>query len=194
VNPPVKLDVAFQPLVASLELGPEMREAVGSCATAAEAIAVLEGRGGFADAARVVAHALPKREAVWWACMCARSVPGRPRRAEDEAALGAAEAWVRRPEEAARRAAHAAAARAGFSSAEAWAAMAAFWSGGSMAPEGQPVVPPAEDLTGKAAIGSVLIAASRHEPHRGEERLRRFLGAARDIASGGAGRLAEETG
>jgi len=194
VSAPVKLGVPFQPLVASMELAPGVREAVGACATAADAIAVLEGRGGFADAARVAAHALPKREAVWWACMCARSNPGRPQRPEDTAALEAAEAWVRRPEEAARRAAHAAAARAGFSSAEAWAAMAAFWSGGSMAPEGQPVVPPSEDLTGKAAIGSLLMAAARHEPHRAEERLRRFLGAARDIASGGAGRLAEETG
>jgi hypothetical protein len=193
MNSPAKLGVALEPLLARLELAPEQLGRVAGCASAEAAISVLEGIGALADAVRVTAHALPRREAVWWACMCARAVPSRPQRAEDAVALEAAEAWVRRPDEPSRRAAHAAAGRAGFSSAEAWAAMGAFWSGGSMAPEGQPVVAPGEDLTGRAVGGSILIAAARREPQRGEERLRRFLGAARDIAAGGAGRIPEET-
>jgi hypothetical protein len=192
MNPPAKLGAAFEPLIARLELAPENLHRVAGCTTAESAVSVLEGAGALTDAVRVAAHALPRREAVWWACMCARAVPSRPQRMEDMTALDAAEAWVRRPDEPCRRAAHAAAGRAGFSSAEAWAAMGAFWSGGSMAPEGQPVVAPAEDLTGKAVSGSILITAARREPERGEARLRRFLAAARDIAGGGAGRIPEE--
>ena len=137
----------------------------------------------------MVAHALPKREAVWWACMCARGAPpDAAQTAEDVAALTAAEAWVRRPEEALRRAAMAAAEAARFRSTEAWAAVGAFWSGGSMAPEGQPAVPPPDHLTGVAVSGAVVLAAVRAEVNTHAARLGRFLAGARDIGLGGAGR------
>jgi hypothetical protein len=61
-----------------------------------------------------------------------------------------------------------------------------------MAPEGQPVVPPAEHLTGVAVSGAVLLAAVRRHPERAEARFLRFLDSARDIAAGGAGRLEPE--
>jgi hypothetical protein len=124
--------------------------------------------------------------------MCARGVPAPAPRAEDLEALAAAEAWVRRPEEATRRACMAAGEKAGFVSPEAWAAAAAFWSGGSMAPEGLDPVPPAEHLTGAAVSGAIIMAALRHRPERMPLRLPRFLDAARDIAAGGAGRIAPE--
>ncbi len=146
------------------------------------------------EAVRLAAHALPKREAVWWACMCARAVPDPALAPTDLAALDAAERWVRRPDEAARRTAEAAAHKTQFRSPEAWAAMGAFWSGGSMAPEGQPVVPPAEHLTGVAVAGAVVLSAVRVRPERQEARFLRFLDAARDIAAGGAGRMPPEEG
>ena len=74
----------------------------------------------------------------------------------------------------------------------AWAAVAAFWSGGSVAPEGPPVVPPADHHTGHAIAGGVVIAALRGDPARAPDRFARFLLSARDIAGGGAGRLAPE--
>jgi hypothetical protein len=141
---------------------------------------------------RLIAHAMPKREVVWWGCMCARAVPGSALPAPDAEALTAAEAWVRQPDEPNRRAAMAAAQKTGFQSPEAWAAVAAFWSGGSMAPEGQPVVPPAAHHTGLAIAGGVVIAALRGDPARAAERFGRFLLSARDIAAGGAGRLTPE--
>jgi hypothetical protein len=58
-----------------------------------------------------------------------------------------------------------------------------------MAPEGQPVVPPGEHLTGVAVSGAVVMAAVRGRPDRAGDRLGRFLAAARDIAGGGAGRI-----
>ncbi|HEV7456584.1 MAG TPA: hypothetical protein VGN96_07385 [Roseococcus sp.] len=189
---PDKMAVPLEPLLPRLELDEAGQEALQGLADATAGVARLVALERHSDAARLAAHALPRREAVWWACMCARAIPDPARKPVDEAALLAAEAWVRRPEEATRRAAMAAAEAAAFRSAEAWAAVGAFWSGGSMAPEGQPVVPPAEHLTGVAVAGAVVLAAVRVRPERGPARLLRFVAAARDIAAGGAGRMEPE--
>jgi hypothetical protein len=83
---------------------------------------------------------------------------------------------------------------AGFRSPEAWAAVAAFWSGGSLAPPGQPLVKPAPQLTGTAVFAAIRLAAVRDDPGETEARLQVFLGAAREIAEGGTGRLTEDPG
>ena len=160
---------------------------------ASEALDRLETAGRENDAVRLAAHALPKREAVWWACMCARAVIVADLPGADAASLEAAESWVRRAtDDAARRAAWSAAQLTEFRSPEAWAAVGAFWSGGSMAPEGQPVVPPGDHLTGVAVSGAVVLAAVRGRPERASERMTRFLASAREIAGGGAGRIVLE--
>jgi len=191
-----KLSVPLPPLLPRLEFEPPARTVIEGVADAAEAIERLEAAGRAIEACKLAAHALPKREAVWWACMCARAAPDPQVMPEalalDLKALEAAEAWVRRPEEALRRAAMAAAEKANYRSTEAWAAVGAFWSGGSMAPEGQPVVPPGEHLTGVAVGGAVVLAGVRLRPQETEARLRRFLASARDIALGGAGRMPVE--
>ena len=190
-----KLATALAPLLPRLELEPAAAEALAGATTAAEGIAKLEAAGFRNEAARLAAHALPKREAVWWACMCARAVPVPELTEADLAALIAAEAWVRKPsDEPTRRAAMAAAEKTGFKSPEAWAAVGAFWSGGSMAPESAPPVPPADHFTGLAVSGAVVLAAVRIKPERAPQRLGRFLDAAREIAAGGAGRMAPEEG
>jgi hypothetical protein len=70
--------------------------------------------------------------------------------------------------------------------------VAAFWSGDSMAPEGQPAVPPAPHLTGTAVSGAVALSAVRGDVSRRPLRLQRFLESGRNIAAGGPGRLAAE--
>lgn len=189
-RPPVKLASAVvQTVLERADLAPEAAAAASGAPDAAAALARIVQSGLMADAARFLAHALPKREAVWWACMCARATAPEPP-PPDAAALAAAEAWVRKPEEEQRRMAMAKAEAAGFRSAEAWAAVAAFWSGGSMAPPGQPVVPPADHLTGVAVAGAVSLAAVRREPEKAEATFRRFIESGLDIAAGGSGRLA----
>ena len=42
----------------------------------------------YIDAVRFLAHGLPKREAVWWACVCARSTLGAEPAAEELKILG----------------------------------------------------------------------------------------------------------
>lgn len=150
------------------------------------------GEGLAVDAIRFLAHGLPPREAVWWACLVARGV-AKGGSAEEARAVDVAEAWVYHPDEEHRRAAVAAAGAVGSNDSPArWAATAAAWSGGSLAPPEAPVVPPGETLTAQAVAGAVLLAAVKTEPERAPERHRRAIAQAVDIARGGAGRLARE--
>jgi len=143
----------------------------------------------YADAVKFLARALPKREATWWACLCARSALGENPAQDMVRAVELAEQWVYKPTEEHRRQVFPAAQAAQFNHPASWAAMAAFWSGGSMAPPEAPVVPPAENLTGKAVAGAVMLAAVQTEPEKSETKYKRFLEQGIDIACGGTGRL-----
>lgn len=142
----------------------------------------------YPDALRFLARALPKREATWWACICTRGMITPDTPPAILAALEAAEQWVYKPTEANRRLADAAARATSFDGPAAWAAMAAFWSEGSMAPEDAPVVPPADNLTAKAVTGAVMLAAVIEQPERVQDKYRFFLEQGVDIANGGNGR------
>ncbi|HEY1795235.1 MAG TPA: hypothetical protein VGG57_03865 [Stellaceae bacterium] len=142
------------------------------------------------DAIRFLAHALPVREVAWWACLVARGVSadGPPAHLK---ALEAAEAWVYHPDEDHRRVAMSAAAEVENEAPAHWAALAAAWSGGSLAPPEAPVVPPGETMPAQAAAGAVLLAAVRTEPDRAAEHHRHAIAQAIDIARGGTGRSPE---
>jgi hypothetical protein len=127
------------------------------------------------DAVRVLAHALPKREAVWWACQCARNVAGAPALPGREAPLTAAEAWVADPNESNRRAAYQAALRTEFGTPAGCAALAAFFSGGSLGPAKAPAIPPDPLLSAQMAANAALLAAVSSEPTRAPERYGQFL-------------------
>jgi hypothetical protein len=180
-------------LLAQLKLREQAVAAADGCKSAAELLAALESGDFHLEATRLLAYALPKREAVWWACMCARYTAPAELSVADRAALEAAELWVRRQTDETRRAAMDNAQLSGFGSPEAWAAVAAFWSGDSLSPPDQPKVPPAPHLTGTAVAGAVQLASVRGDPARQPARLTAFLNSARDIAAGGAGRLEPET-
>jgi hypothetical protein len=165
---------------------------VANAADAPAAIEVLARHGFLIEAARLFAHALPKREAVWWACMCALHTAPPTLAAADAQAREHAELWVRNQQDETRRAAMAAAQTAGFQSPEAWAGVAAFWSGDSIAPLANTAIPPPAHLTGVAVSGAVALASVRAKPERQPARLKLFLNAARDIATGGPGRIPPE--
>ncbi len=183
---------AMQEVLPRLGLGPESAAALDGEADPAQAFERLRARGFLTEAARLLAHALPRREAVWWACMCARHTAPADLPEADRAALEAAEQWVRRPGDEIRREAFGHAERAGFGTPEAWASVAAFWCGDSMSPLGQPKTPPPPHLAGTAVAGAVVLAAVRARPERREQRLSRFLASGQEIAGGGAGRLEAE--
>jgi hypothetical protein len=156
------------------------------------AIAALRGENMLVEAARLAAFALPRREAGWWACMCARAVPPEAATDDDMKAIEGAEEWVRKQTDEVRRSAFAHAQAASFGTPEAWTGVAAFWSGDSLAPLGQPAVPPGPHLAGTAVAGAVTLTSVRSLPERRGARLGRFLDSAADIASGGGGRLEPE--
>ncbi|WP_284944990.1 DUF6931 family protein [Acidisoma cladoniae] len=146
-------------------------------------------RADLADAALcLAAHALPPREAVWWACRCARhAVTAEGRLPADIAAGEAAEAWVRDPTSAHRARAYAAARRAQFQSAEALAGLAVFWSGAE-ATLSMPATAAAAQLS-QTVENAVRMASFRGAPQGRPLRLHHFLESARDIDQGGAGHL-----
>lgn len=120
--------------------------------------------GMFAPALAFLAHALPRREAVWWACQAVRAIQSADAPAAAVAALRAAERWVADPNEDHRKAALAAAEGDGFETAVGLAAAAAGWSGGNLAPPGLPAVAPDPRLTPRAVAGAVALAALELNP------------------------------
>ncbi len=169
------------------------RNLIAGATAVTDMVAALAQAGFGIEATRVLAHALPRREAVWWACMCALHTAPADLPEADRIARELAENWVRQQNMETARAAMAEARRTGFQSPEAWAGVGAFWSGDSLAPPEAPAVMPPPHLTGVAVAGAVALASVRGDAARQPLRLAMFLQSAHDIASGGAGRLPMET-
>ena len=147
-----------------------------------EFVSLLMDNKLYPDAVRFLAHALPKREAVWWGWMSARRAAGDHPPPKIKAALEATEKWIAQPNEENRRAAHAAAQVAEFSTAAGCAGLGAFFSGGSMAPPEAPVVPPGDYLTAKAISGAVNFAAMGGPPKEAPEKFKSFVAQGVDVA------------
>jgi hypothetical protein len=140
-----------------------------------EFVALLMEKALYPDAVRFIAHALPKREAVWWGWVCARRAAGDNPPPKIKASLDATEKWIAQPSEDNRRSAMAAAQKAELGTAAGCAGLAAFFSGGSLAPPEAPAVPPGEFLPAKAVSGAVIFAAVALEPERAPEKFRSFV-------------------
>jgi hypothetical protein len=144
-------------------------------------LAALQAGNHLVDACRFLAHALPKRKAVMWACACLRQVLD-PDAIESDAALRSAECWVKDPSEENRRSALDAGEAAAVGAPGGLAGLAAGFSGGSLAPPGLPPVPPGAFETARAVSGVVLLAAVRSQPEKASEKFARFLELGREIA------------
>lgn len=109
------------------------------------------------DSVHALALILPHRQVVWWACLAARLLPDLGQRGPDLAAVEQAEAWVQSaaPQDAERAAELANSCN--LDRAPGWAAMAAGWSGPSLAPRGLQAVPPAPHLPGIAARTALIL-------------------------------------
>lgn len=142
----------------------------------------------YPDAVRFLAHALPKREATWWACLCARNTLTDKSPANEIKAIELAEAWVYKPTEDNRKPTLAAAEATEYKTAAGWAAIASFWSGDDISPVPQAVIPPDEKLYAKAVIGAAMLAATQGEASKVNDKYLLFLQQGINIASGGDGR------
>jgi hypothetical protein len=145
-------------------------------------------KGHFTDAIRMLALALPKREAVWWAATCVRATLPADAPPVVLEGLKAAEAWVSKPTEENRWAAKERAERAGMDKPAGWPGMGAFWSGGSMVPAHLPQMLPSPLFTANAVAGAILMAAALHDPNRANELFKLSIDDGIDIANGGTGK------
>lgn len=144
----------------------------------------------FPDAIRFLAFALPRREAVWWACVCTRMLHDQQQTVASEQAdaLAAAEAWVYKPNEENRRIAGEKADQTERQYPADWTASAAFWSGGNISAAGQAIVQPPDHLCPHAIASAVLLAAAEGDSAELHNRYRDYLTRGIDIAKGGTGR------
>jgi hypothetical protein len=106
---------------------------------------------------RVLALALGPREAIWWAILCARLEEALAKESPSEA-LKLAERWVREQEDDLRYEAFEKAQKEGMDKPSSLVCMAAFLSGPSLAPAGQPAQAPAEFL-GAQSVATAIISA-----------------------------------
>lgn len=157
----------------------------------ADFLQLLIGQENYADAINFMAYALPKREAVWWACLCARSCQSSESNPLEAKAIELAEAWVYKPTQENCTPTFTAAEAIDFKTAAGWAAISAFWSGDNISPIKDNIVKPAADLTAKATSGSVMLAMAQDGPELINEKAQRFIRQAIDIAAGGDGRKVE---
>ncbi len=137
----------------------------------------------YIDAMKVLARALPKRQAVEWAIACVKPEAGTT--PEATAALQAAEAWVAQPTEPNRVAAMKAAEADGHDSPGGLAAAAAGWSGGSFVPDSKKPAPPPDHLTAQAVIGAIALVLVKDPEKMGDrqvEFLEKGLGFAKKAA------------
>lgn len=179
-------------LTAQIEPSEEALAVLTPEMTAAGMIQALADAGLVTEAMRYLALALPRREAVWWACAVRQSLLPAELPTAEAAAWNAAEAWVYQPTEANRRAAYAPAAALKFETPGAYAALGVFWSGGSLAPpEAAVVVPPGDALTGSAIGASLLLSCVPGPAKTINARHTAALLIGVDIANGGSGRPAE---
>lgn len=128
--------------------------------SSSEYVHALEANKMPNDTVNALAHGMPEKDSVSWACQSSRKVEGKLN-AGDKSALDAAEAWVKNPNDATKSAAAAAAGKANMQGPGGWAAQAAAWSSPAPAaavPGAAPAIA-APPLTAPAVAGAVLLAA-----------------------------------
>jgi predicted component of type VI protein secretion system len=167
---------------AFLEFADEFAAPAANAKSADALIAHLIEKKEYLSALKLRAFLLGKREAVWWGCLCIRDELDEPLPPVQQQAVKAAAMWVGEPDESHRRAAEQHAAVAKYSGAGATLALSAFWSGGSIAPEGNPDVVPDERLTSQGVAAALISAAYFGDGRKAPGRIDRFLAKGKEIA------------
>jgi hypothetical protein len=172
----------------SFDLDEEVTLLLQEDQTPAQFLQTLIDHAYLADAARFLAFALPKREAVWLACLAAHSVVDESTSEAEMKALTLTEQWVYKPTEECRRTLMDIAETAGLDTPAGFAAASAYWSGENIAPADLHPVPPPAGITGKMVWGAMVLAAYHKAPELANDRYRTYISQAIDIANGGGGK------
>jgi hypothetical protein len=136
-------------LARDAELSKDARKLLGADSAPQPFIEELLAAELFEDVILLLAQGLPKREAVWWACLCLWRLCGMRPKAEEKPLLQSAVGWVVEPDEDKRRAAQAQAEKAD-------PKLPARWLGLAVAADGQG----GTSLVPGYVAGSILLAAA----------------------------------
>ena len=175
-------------LLQHFELSEESEEHAVLDEAPTKVISKLVETENYHDAVTMLAHALPKREAVWWACLASK------RTMDSEVALNvsavkAAEVWVREPTEPHRQQAKKLGEKAKNKTAAGWVATAASWCTGNMVEEEDISVPPPDFLYAHAVAASITMAAVAAGPTEMADSYKLFIRQGFDLAGGGSGQV-----
>ncbi|GAB2511309.1 DUF6931 family protein [Microbulbifer agarilyticus] len=144
--------------------------------------------GCYGDAVKLLAAGLPKREAVWWACLSTRDIQGPQTDENNIKALNAAESWVKNPSEERRLICKQMGEATKHKTPASWAATAASWCHGSLAGPDEPAIEPPHHLYAHAVAGSVSLAAVINDPVNPSDSFKRYLQQGLNLARGGNGK------
>jgi len=187
-QPPAELCAATQ-----LNLRPESEALLRENLSPPGFLSRLIMNKNYSDAVGYLARALPKREAVWWGCVCVREAFEQELTDDELRAVMAAEAWVRESsEERARTAAACAQGPAGESAAGMLALAARFAAQVMSSFDGRTTSPPSH-VTGAMVGGAVVLSAVAGDPLFMEDRYRNFLAKGVHLARGQMTRRSERS-
>jgi hypothetical protein len=179
--------VRFSTAQVLFEAFPELSTKISTPATEqapVEFVRSLVSERKLEDAVTFCAYLLPRREAVWWACRCARMLlgvipPGR------NAGLAAAEAWVREPDDEHRRAALRVGTEGDSNDPLTWLAQAAGLSGGQQFEHPTHPVPMPPYMTARAVRVAVMLCTRHLKPDQRATRLEACVADAVQLAEKG---------
>ena len=130
----------------------------------------------LAEARRMLAHAMPRRDAVWWAYLSAmEAARHKPFTPEQENSLDRVLAWLVSPTDAGRRACREAIRACGSTSIAGILCLAVWLSGGSVSPYPKRHIEPKPHVCAKLCAAVVYLSSVRFEPGRWREHLRHFI-------------------
>lgn len=188
-----KFSVARAREIASrYELDEEVESLLNPNQTPADFLQVLFDQEHYLECVRFIAHGLPKREAVWWACLATRATHKPDTHPLRVQTLSVTENWVRKPSEELRQQAHLLAEKGKYKTSDCWAATAAYWSMGNVADNDYHPVSPPPFLYAHAVFGAVCLAATEAMPDDLNAGYMRFIGQGLDLAAGGKGMVQED--
>jgi hypothetical protein len=171
-------------ICANFDLKDEAKKLLRDGMNPREFVAALIENKKYIDAIHFMAHALPVRDGIWWGCLCMQHAFGNDLTPPDRAAATAAVQWVMQPAEENRVASKAPADAAPPPSVAGALAMAAFQSGGNVAPPNLPPKAPAPFAAAKSIALAVTLASIKSEPVKIAQMQRSYVELAIEVAEG----------
>jgi hypothetical protein len=141
--------------------------------------------GHLPEARRMLAHAMERRDAVWWAYLCAmEAARHKPFTPEQETGFDRVLAWLVNPTDGGRRACKDAIRFCGTTSIPGILCLAVWLSGGSVSPYPKRHIEPRPHVCGKLSAAVVYLSSVRFDPGRWRDHLRHFIHTGLAIARG----------